>query len=118
MERTEAAIPVTIFSVITIVCMILYGVFPDIFSKKNMLALSMIMTFAGLLLFQSLDGSSFLKVILFAVVYGIGAAGAMPLRMPIIREYFGVRKFGTIFGILACFLTIGTAGGVPLAGCL
>ncbi|UCC16547.1 MAG: MFS transporter [Dehalococcoidales bacterium] len=116
LERSEAAIPVTIFSIITIVCRILYGILSDIFSKKNMLAISMFMTSAGLLLFQSLDGSSFVMVVVFAVVYGIGAAGAMPLRTPIIREYFGVKRFGTIFGILAFFLTVGTAGAAPLAG--
>jgi MFS family permease len=55
-------------------------------------------------------------VVVFAVVYGIGAAGAMPLRTPIVREYFGVKRFGTIFGILAFFLTVGTAGAAPLAG--
>jgi sugar phosphate permease len=116
MERADAAIPVTIFSVITIICRILYGILSDIFSKKRMLAISMLMTSVGLLVFQSLDGSSFIMVVVFAVVYGIGAAGAMPLRTPIIREYFGVKRFGTIFGILALFLTVGTAGAAPLAG--
>ena len=116
MERSEAAIPVTIFSVITITCRILYGILSDIFSKRNMLAISMLMTSAGLLLFQSLDGSSFIMVVIFTVVYGIGAAGAMPLRTPIIREYFGVKRFGTIFGILALFPTVGTAVAAPLAG--
>ena len=55
-------------------------------------------------------------VVIFTVVYGIGAAGAMPLRTPIIREYFGVKRFGTIFGILALFPTVGTAVAAPLAG--
>jgi sugar phosphate permease len=116
MERSEAAIPVTIFSVITIISRILYGILSDIFSKKKMLAISMLITSVGLTVFQSLDGSSFIMVVVFAVVYGIGAAGSMPLRTPIIREYFGVKRFGTIFGILAFFLTVGTAGAAPLAG--
>jgi sugar phosphate permease len=115
-ERSSAAIAVTVFSIITIVSRIVYGFLADIFNKKNVIALSMLLTAIGLVMFQLLDGSSFAMVILFAVVYGIGAAGAMPLRTPIIREYFGVRKFGTIFGMLAFFLTIGSAAGAPLAG--
>jgi len=107
---------VTVFSIITIISRIIYGFLADIFNKKNVIALSMLLTAIGLVMFQLLDGTSFAMVILFAVVYGIGAAGAMPLRTPIIREYFGVRKFGTIFGLLAFFLTIGSAAGAPLAG--
>ena len=115
-ERSRAAIAVTVFSIITIIFRIIYGFLADIFEKKNVIALSMLLTAIGLVMFQLLDGSSFAMVILFAIVYGIGAAGAMPLRTPIIREYFGIRRFGTIFGLLAFFLTIGSAAGAPLAG--
>ena len=80
------------------------------------MAFSMLLTAAGLVLFQMLDGISFFMVIVFAVVYGIGIAGAMPLRTPIIREYFGVKRFGSIFGLLAFFLTLGTSIGAPFAG--
>ena len=115
-ERENAAIAVTTFSIVTVAARLLYGVFADIYRKKYVLSVSMLVTSAGLLFFQSLDGSSFAMVVVFAVVYGIGAAGSMPLRTPIIREYFGVKKFGTIFGILALFLTVGTAAGAPFAG--
>jgi len=115
-KRPSAAIAVTVFSIITIIFRVIYGFLADIFNKKNVIAISILLTAIGLVMFQLLDGSSFTMVILFAVVYGIGAAGAMPLRTPIIREYFGVRRFGTIFGLLAFFLTIGSAAGAPLAG--
>jgi MFS family permease len=115
-EREKAAVAVTAFSIVTIISRLLYGVFADIFSKKRVLAFSMLVTAIGLLIFQSLDGSSFAMVFVFAFIYGIGTAGAMPLRTPIIREYFGVEKFGTIFGLLAIFLTMGTAAGAPFAG--
>ncbi len=115
-ERADAAIAVTTFSIITVTSRILYGFFADIVTKKHVLTLSMLLTAVGLILFQLLDGTSFVMVVVFAVVYGVGAAGAMPLRTPIIREYFGVKRFGTIFGLLAFFLTIGSAVGAPAAG--
>jgi MFS family permease len=115
-ERSSAAIAVTVFSIVSIISRIFYGFLADIFSKKYVLAFSMLITAIGLVMFHYLDGSSFVLVILFAIVYGVGAAGAMPLRVPIIREYFGTKKFGTIFGLLAFSLTIGSAAGAPLAG--
>ena len=80
------------------------------------MALSMGLTIIGLLIFQLLDGDSFAMVIVFAVVYGLGAAGLMPLRAPIIREYFGVKNFGTIFGLMAVFVMFGGITGAPIAG--
>jgi sugar phosphate permease len=116
MERSRAAVAVTIFSVVTIAGRILYGISADIFSKKYVIAFSMLLTAVGLTIFHLLDGSSFAMVVIFAVVYGIGAAGAMPLRTPIVREYFGVKRFGTIYGLMGLFLTSGVAIGAPLAG--
>ncbi|MFC2010440.1 MFS transporter [Chloroflexota bacterium] len=115
-ERDIAALSVTIFSIITIVSRLLYGIVADIYSKKYVLASSMLLLAIGLVIFHFLDGSSFAMVVVFAVIYGIGAAGAMPLRVPIIREYFGVKKFGTIFGLNAVFLILGSAIGAPVVG--
>ena len=115
-KRADAAIAVTTFSIVTVVSRVLFGVFADILDKKHVLAFSMFLTAVGLVIFQTLDGTSFVMIVVFAVIYGVGAAGAMPLRTPIIREYFGVKRFGTIFGLLAFFLTIGSAAGAPVAG--
>jgi MFS family permease len=65
---------------------------------------------------QLLDGSSFFFVVLFAAVYGVGAGGGMSLRAPIIREYFGTRNFGAIFGVTALMVTIGGVIGAPITG--
>ena len=35
---------------------------------------------------------------------------------PIVREYFGTKKFGTIFGLTSIFITIGVITTPPLAG--
>jgi MFS family permease len=116
MERSTAAITVMIYSIATLVARVPFGFLADIFPKKYVMALSMGLIAAGLLIFGLLDVSSFAFVLLFVVIYGVGSAGAVPLRAPIIREYFGVRKFGTIYGLVAIFTTIGSAVGAPLAG--
>lgn len=115
-EREKAAIAITTFSFVTLGARLLYGVLADIFSKKYVMTFSMAVTAIAIFIYQLLDGSSYSMVIVFSVIYGIGVGGAMTLRTPIIREYFGVKRFGTIFGILALFLTFGTAIGPPVAG--
>lgn len=114
--RSTAAVAVTIYSIATLSARVPFGVMADIFTKKYVTALSLGLTTVGLVLYGMIDGSSFAMVVLFTIVYGLGTAGAMPLRAAIIREYFGARKFGTIYGIVAIFTTIGSAIGAPLAG--
>jgi MFS family permease len=107
---------VVALSVCTLVARLPFGWLADIFPKKFVLALSLILTAAGLVIFGLNTGSSFVPVILFAIVYGVGTAGAMPLRGAVVREYFGAKRFGTIYGLMAIFSTIGVSIGAPLAG--
>ena len=116
MERSSAAVAVSIYSMTGIVARIVYGVLSDIFSKKYMLALSLGLTTAGVIIFSLIDGSSFAHVVLFAIIFGVGAAGNSPLRSPIVREYFGTKNFGTIYGLVAVFTMTGVVIGAPIAG--
>jgi len=116
MERAGAAVVVLIFSMVTLVSRLTFGFLADIFPKKHVMALSLGLTSAGLLIFELIDVSSFAFIVLYAVVYGFGSGGATPLRMPITREYFGTKKFGTIFGLLTVFTMFGTVSGAPVAG--
>ena len=40
----------------------------------------------------------------------------MPVRIPIYREYFGVKNFGKIYGLGNLFFTFGIITGAPIAG--
>ena len=111
-----AALGVTIFSLVGLVVRVGYGFLADIFVKKYIYALSNAITTAALILFGLLEGNSFALVALFGVVYGLGVSGAMPVRVPIVREYFGVRSFGVIYGILSVFTVLGGIIGAPVAG--
>jgi len=116
LQRANAAVAITIFSLVGLIARLLYGFLADIFPKKYILAISNGIITAGLIVFGLLDGSSFTFVVLFAVIYGIGAGGATPLRAPIIRDYFGVKHFGTIYGVLTLFMMFGGVVCAPLTG--
>jgi sugar phosphate permease len=116
LDRPSAALAITIFSIVSLVSRLTYGVLADIFAKKYVLVMSMALTTVGLVLFELLNGSSFAFVALFAVVYGTGAGGAMALRAPVVREYFGIKQFGAIFGLSALMVTLGGVIGAPLTG--
>jgi MFS family permease len=116
MARETAAIGVKILSLVGLVMRVAYGALADMFGKKYIYALSNGITAVALILLGALDGSSFAAMALFGVIYGIGVSGATPLRAPIAREYFGVRRFGAIFGLLSIFSTIGGVTGAPVAG--
>src|SRR5437879_3618572 len=50
-----------------------------------------------------------------AVVFGFAYGGAMPLYAILVREYFGARIMGTVFGAVGAVATLGMALG-PWAG--
>jgi len=49
------------------------------------------------------------------VVFGLAYGGVMPLYAVLVREYFGVRIMGSMFGAVSAFASLGMALG-PLAG--
>src|SRR5205823_12419512 len=50
-----------------------------------------------------------------AVVFGFAYGGVMPLYAILVREYFGARIMGTVFGAVGFVSTLGMAIG-PVAG--
>jgi MFS family permease len=52
---------------------------------------------------------------LVAVMFGLAYGGVMPLYAILVREYFGARIMGTVFGAVAMASTLGMALG-PVAG--
>jgi MFS family permease len=49
------------------------------------------------------------------VIFGLAYGGVMPLYAVLVREYFGVRIMGSMFGAVSAFASLGMALG-PLAG--
>jgi len=54
----------------------------------------------------------------FALLFGLGMGGQLCTRAAIVAEYYGVRAYGTIWGLITFFILPGMVGGGPLAGFL
>ncbi len=114
--KTTATTVVMIIPLSTIAGQLPFGWAADIFQKKYLVTIAMMLTTVSLVLFWLIDGSSLWLMILFAVIFGLGISGFFPLRAPILRDYFGTRKFATISGLMRIFSTVGMFIGPPLAG--
>jgi MFS family permease len=51
-----------------------------------------------------------------AVVFGFAYGGIMPLYAILVREYFGARIMGAVFGAVGFASTLGMAAGPPVGG--
>jgi MFS family permease len=115
-ERTTASMIAMYIPLVSIPARLAYGWLSDIFPKNYVFAASNVLTSIGLILFSIIGNGSFVVTILFILFFGFGLAGLLPIRAPIIREYFGIANFGTIFGITFIFLTLGAVISPPIAG--
>ena len=116
-ERSTASMIVMFTYIINIPSRFAFGWLSDIFRKKYIISASMVLTSAGLFIFSIInDGSSLVLIAGFVIIYGLGFGQLVSLMPPITREYFGTRNFGTIFGLISIFVTIGAIVTPPLAG--
>jgi MFS family permease len=92
---------------------LLLGVLADRFGAKHVLV--------GGLFVQAMSVATYLAVghlgefYALSVVFGLAYGGVMPLYAVLVREYFGVRIMGSMFGAVSAFASLGMALG-PLAG--
>jgi MFS family permease len=92
---------------------LLLGVLADRLGAKHVLV--------GGLFVQALSIATYLAVgqlgefYALSVMFGLAYGGVMPLYAVLVREYFGVRIMGSVFGAVSAFASLGMALG-PLAG--
>ena len=91
-----------------------FGWLGDLGNKKQVLAFTIVLQAIGLLLFCGAPDWWALAV--FLITFGPGYGGAISLRPAIQREYFGVKAFGTIQGIIMGLMTLGGFAGPVFAG--
>jgi len=92
---------------------ILCGLMADRIGAKRMLLGGLALQAVAVSLYVfTRDLASFYAV---AVVFGFAYGGAMPLYAILVREYFGGRVMGTVFGAVGSVATLGMALG-PWAG--
>ena len=117
MNRSRASLVISIFTFVSLFVRVPVGMLADVLNKKYVIAATVFLMGTGLVIFWLVgSGSPFLMIVLFGVLYGLGLGGVMVLRPPILREYFGTRNFGTIFGLSSIFITIASVLSTPIAG--
>jgi MFS family permease len=118
-ERTTASIIAMSLPLVSLGARIPFGWLADIYPTKYIVAVSLGLKSVGLLLFWLLglgNISSLGLMILCIISFGLGSGGMTPLRAPVLRDYFGVKRFGTILGFTSIFTTIGLSVGPLAAG--
>ncbi len=116
-NRATASMAVMLFTLASLVGRLPLGMLADKFKKNYLVAITVGMMGAGLFIFSLIHGSSpFWLILLFAIIYGLGMGGVMVLRPPILAEYFGVGKFGSIFGLTSIVITVAGVVATPTAG--
>ena len=59
---------------------------------------------------------SYPRLVLFALLLGVGYGGFVALGPPLVAEVFGVQGLGALLGVLYTSAAVGSAVGPPLAG--
>ena len=117
MTRKTAGSTIMLYTFFSLFGRVPFGMLADIFRKSYVMAFSIVLQIIGLIFYDQMNGASPLwLILLFAIPYGFGVSGVMPLRAPILAEYFGLKNFGTIFGLTSIFIAVGNIVSPPLAG--
>jgi MFS family permease len=92
---------------------VLCGLLADRFGAKEVLVAGLAVQAAAISLYLVVrDLGAFYAL---SVMFGLAYGGIMPLYATLVREYFGARIMGTVFGAVAMLSTLGMAIG-PWAG--
>ena len=95
---------------------IVCGLMADRIGAKRMLLIGLALQAVSVSLYVfTRDLAGFYAV---AVMFGFAYGGAMPLYAIIVREYFGARIMGTVFGAVGAVATLGMALGPWVGGWL
>ena len=65
-----------------------------------------------------LGDPSYARLVVFAVLLGVGYGGFVALGPPLVAEIFGVQGLGGLLGVLYTSAAVGSSFGPPLAGVL
>lgn len=88
----------------------------DHLTPKKVLLVSILLQVGGLMI--ALTWANLLAAWAFALLFGLGMGGLFSTRSLLVGEYFGIRSFGTILGMIELFTLPGTAVGQSAAGFL
>jgi MFS family permease len=92
---------------------IVFGMIADRFGAKETLVGGLLLQAASIQLYLYVRSPEAFYAV--ALVFGLSYGGVMPLYAILVRDYFGARIMGTVFGAVVMTSTVGMAIG-PWAG--
>jgi MFS family permease len=113
-SKAVASSSVAVFTLASIVGRIGFGYLADRYSKRVMLALALALLAGGMPVLAFAD--SYWQAILGIAIAAPGFGGTVPLRPAMAADYFGLRSFGTINGVVQFVSTTGGAAGPWVVG--
>ncbi|MDA0256128.1 MAG: MFS transporter [Chloroflexi bacterium] len=113
-SKAVASSSVAVFTLASIVGRIGFGYLADRYSKRVMLALALALLAAGMPVLAFAD--SYWQAVLGIAIAAPGFGGTVPLRPAMAADYFGLRSFGTINGVVQFVSTTGGAAGPWVVG--
>ena len=116
MTLTAAATVVATFTLTGVVFQVIGGLLGDRVRKPP--AIAAVVAVQGLGMVAAATFSSVAGAYVFAVLYGIGFGGRVPLLTAIRGDYFGRKNFATIFGFSQLPMNIAMMGAPIAAGYL
>ncbi len=111
--RATVGIAVTVMSIVGVVSTLFLGWLSDRVQRLHLIVGSYVLQGVGLALLAFV--SSTWSLIPFVVLFGIGMRSANPIVSALQADFFGVRSFGKIQGVMFSVLMVGSTVGPLLA---
>lgn len=115
-SRSQLPIVFSVFFWSAIVGKVLFGYLGDRFNKVWILFVSVLNLLGGLLLLRVVQADSSLTLFAFAVVYGVGFAGAFSAIQLVLAEFFAGKQYGRILGLFVTVDSLAGAAGIQFMG--
>ena len=116
LDGGSLAVVFSVFFWCSIVGKFAFGWLSDHFTKVNVMLLAIVNLMLGLMILRLVQHLDIGLIYLYAVVYGIGFAGAFTMIQLMIAELFSGPTYGRILGVFVAVDTIAAGVGIILVG--
>jgi MFS family permease len=114
MDPERAAFSLGLMTLLSIIGRLTFGWLGDIVEKRILFVVTYSLEAIGVLALMNVHSA--FTLYLFALLFGIGFGGEIPLNPAIRAQYFGRAAFGKIHGFMAPITMMGSVIGPPMAG--
>jgi MFS family permease len=115
-SRSISSLVASALVLLEVLGIVTFGWLGDRYGKRRIAAFGLSLTIIGMLFLSFTVNIGAWFLIPFVVVCGVGFGGPIPMTSPLLRQYFGRARLGTVLGFTTGIMLIGCTIGPPLAG--